>query len=351
MVPVKRTKEISHSSDNVKKRLTILSFVFLALQAHAQDPHFSQFFSSPLTLNPANTGNFAGFARVSENYRNQWPAFGNAYTTSTASIDGAVFKKLIPEGDRLNLGLLMLSDQSGNGILKENHLGVSAAYTKGLDRVGNHSITAGFQGSFSSMGFDQNKANFEDEISASGFTLPSSEVLLSRDLGRQYLDMHAGLLYKGSFSENDLFYLGASVYHLNTPSLGFSSPNYFIQRRYNVHGGGYIGLGYATTVHASFQYQQHFNYKEFVLGGAISQLLVDKQKTYTELYAGAWIRNNDAIIPYLGIEWNSLRAGFSYDINYSKRKAASAMYQSAEISLNWIFNMEEGALTVKCPKF
>ena len=82
-----------------------------------------------------------------------------------------------------------------------------------------------------------------------------------------------------------------------------------------------------------------------------NDLLVDGQKTYTELYAGAWIRNNDAVIPYLGIEWNSLRAGFSYDINYSKRKAASAMYQSAEISLNWIFNMEEGALTVKCPKF
>ncbi|MEY4739013.1 MAG: hypothetical protein RLZZ05_397 [Bacteroidota bacterium] len=351
MAPVKRIKEISHSSDKVKKSLTILSFVFIALQARAQDPHFSQFFSSPLTLNPANTGNFSGFARASANYRNQWPSFGNAYSTSTASIDGTVFKKLIPEGDRLSLGLLMLSDQSGNGILKENHLGVSAAYTKGLDMLGKHSITAGFQGSFSSLGFDQNKANFEDEISASGFTLPSSEVLLSRDLGRQYLDMHAGLLYKGSFSENDLFYAGASVYHLKTPSLGFSSPNYFIQRRYNVHGGGYIALGYATTVHASFQYQQQFNYKEFLLGGAISQLLVDKQKTYTELYAGAWIRNNDAIIPYLGIEWNSLRAGFSYDINYSKRKAASAMYQSAEISLNWIFNMEEGALTVKCPKF
>lgn len=335
----------------MKNSITILCFVLLGLQSRAQDPHFSQFFSSPLTLNPANTGNFSGFTRVAVNYRNQWPSFGNAYTTSTASVDGAILKKLIPGGDQLSLGLLMLSDQSGNGILKENHLAVSAAYKKGLDIQGNHSITAGFQGSFSSLGFDQNKANFEDEISASGFTLPSSEVLLSRDLGRQYLDMHAGLLYKGSFSENDLFYAGASVYHLNTPSLGFSSPDYFIQRRYNVQAGGLLGIGYATTLHASFQYQQHFNYKELVMGGAISQLLVDKQKTYTEVYAGAWIRNNDAVIPYLGIEWNRLRAGFSYDINYSKRKAASAMYQSAEISLLWIFDMEEGTLSVKCPKF
>jgi hypothetical protein len=87
------------------------------------------------------------------------------------------------------------------------------------------------------------------------------------------------------------------------------------------------------------------------MGGAISQLLVDKQKTYTEVYAGAWIRNNDAVIPYLGIEWNRLRAGFSYDINYSKRKAASALYQSAEISLLWIFDMNEGGISVKCPKF
>ena len=44
----------------------------------AQDPAFSQFFASPLTLNPALTGKFNGTLRVAGNYRNQWPQINNA---------------------------------------------------------------------------------------------------------------------------------------------------------------------------------------------------------------------------------------------------------------------------------
>jgi len=36
----------------------------------AQDPHFSQFFASPLTLNPAFTGKFSGNYRIAGNHRN-----------------------------------------------------------------------------------------------------------------------------------------------------------------------------------------------------------------------------------------------------------------------------------------
>jgi hypothetical protein len=48
----------------------------------AQDSHFSQFFSSPLTLNPAFTGKFFGTYRVAGNYRNQWPTINNAFTSA-----------------------------------------------------------------------------------------------------------------------------------------------------------------------------------------------------------------------------------------------------------------------------
>ena len=71
----------------------LISFYF---QANAQDPHFSQFFASPLTLNPALTGKFDGVVRVAGNYRNQWPAFNNVYTTYTASVDFAIMKENLP---------------------------------------------------------------------------------------------------------------------------------------------------------------------------------------------------------------------------------------------------------------
>ena len=104
--------------------------------AKAQDPHFSQFFSSPLTLNPALTGKFDGTLRVAGNYRNQWPAFNNVYTTSTLSVDFAILKKRLPDFDTWGVGILALTDQAGGGILKNNYIGLSTSYHKALDEDG-----------------------------------------------------------------------------------------------------------------------------------------------------------------------------------------------------------------------
>ena len=42
----------------MRKSILFAATLFVAVVANAQDPHFSQFFSSPLTLNPAFTGKF-----------------------------------------------------------------------------------------------------------------------------------------------------------------------------------------------------------------------------------------------------------------------------------------------------
>ena len=56
----------------------------------AQDLHFSQFFNSPLTTNPANTG-FIPDAnyRVGINYRSQWTSVPAPYTTSGSPVRSA----------------------------------------------------------------------------------------------------------------------------------------------------------------------------------------------------------------------------------------------------------------------
>ena len=72
-----------------------LLFIVLLIQTHlfAQDPHFSQFFASPLTINPANTGNFSGSLRAALNSRTQLPDFNNAYATKTLSLDAPILQK------------------------------------------------------------------------------------------------------------------------------------------------------------------------------------------------------------------------------------------------------------------
>src|SRR5258706_3066549 len=93
----------------------------------AQDPNFSQFFASPLTLNPALTGKFDGVYRIAANYRNQWPTFNNAFVTKTASIDFGVLKHHIPDIDQFGVGFMGFTDRAGDGVITTNAAAISVA--------------------------------------------------------------------------------------------------------------------------------------------------------------------------------------------------------------------------------
>src|ERR1700740_2835807 len=101
------------------KRIVFFCLLVLGLRENGmcQDPAFSQFFASPLTLNPALTGKFNGVVRVAGNYRNQWPAINNAFITSTISVDGGILKNRLPETDVWGVGLMAMTDKTANGIL------------------------------------------------------------------------------------------------------------------------------------------------------------------------------------------------------------------------------------------
>src|ERR1043165_10315821 len=106
----------------MKKTLsTLLLSTFFVTVSIAQDPNFSQFFASPLTLNPALTGKFNGVLRVAGNYRNQWPAVNNAYITSTVSVDANILPDMIPQTDTWGVALMAMSDRTASGILTSNY--------------------------------------------------------------------------------------------------------------------------------------------------------------------------------------------------------------------------------------
>jgi hypothetical protein len=59
---------------------------------------------------------------------------------------------------------------------------------------------------------------------------------------------------------------------------------------------------------------------------------------------------NDAIIPYLGLEFSGMRIGATYDINVSSLKSGSQSRGGMEISLIYIKRPPDGK-NVPCPKF
>ena len=336
----------------MKKILLSISFCILLKMLWAQDPHFSQFFASPLTLNPALTGKFDGTFRLAANYKNQWPTINNAFTTATASVDFSIMANKLPEFDTWGIGIIGLTDQSGNKILRNNYIGISTAYSKGLDENGFHQISIGFQGVYTNKRLDVSMADFEDELTALGFTGVTSEIFNNQNVVVNYFDLNVGVLYTGSTNGYDNFYFGASLYHVNQPKESFTGGTYFVQPRLTIQGGGYKPIGGIKTLHGSFIHQRQAGATETVLGGAISFDLNQEEQNPTALYTGMWYRFNDALIPYLGLEVSGFRFGLSYDINFSSLQTASNSRGGAELSLIYVNKPGDPSLKkYNCPKF
>lgn len=336
----------------MRKLFCTLLVLAFAMMTRAQDPNFSQFFVSPLTLNPALTGKFDGTFRVAGNYRNQWPTINNAFTTFTASVDGGILKNRIPEFDQFGVGVMAFSDKSGNGVLQNNYLALSTAYHKAMDENGFHQLGLGFQGTYVNKRLDITKVNFEDQLTSNGFTGITSEIFSQEQIDVSYFDMNLGVFYNGTTDGMNNFYLGASMYHINRPKESFKGGNYLLDPRITVQAGGMVPLGEYNGVHFSAIHSRQANAVNTQIGGAYMLGLGVDPNNPTNLYLGTWFRFGDAVIPYVGLEFGEFRFGASYDVNISSLKPASNMRGGAEVSLIYIKRPSDPlAKRMNCPKF
>ena len=333
------------------RKLIVCICTLLASQfVNAQDPHFSQFFASPLTLNPAFTGKFSGTWRLAANHRDQWPSIPKAYLTTSASLDFPILKSKIPDNDVFGVGISGLTDASANNILKLNYGSVSMSYHKALDENGYSTIGAGFQATYSSLNVDITKTTFESMLTQNGFTDESKREVLSNGNQQGYFDVNAGLLYSGSTNGQNNFYLGASMYHINRPKVGFIDKNWYLSGRISIHGGGSFPLSDLITVHTSLIHQIQNKASETTIGAAIAANLSQDAEKPSAIYLGSWVRFNDAIVPYLGLEFGGLRIGVSYDFNISNLKAATSSRGGSEFSIIFIKRPADYQ-GIPCPKF
>ncbi len=141
----------------LRQILPIVLFIGLfASGVQAQDPIFSQFYAAPLQINPAFAGNSFG-PHVAINYRNQWPSIqSGAYTTYAASYDQYI--------DRANsgFGLMILTDDAGQGLIKTNR--VSGLYAYRLQMDNQLFVKFGVEASFVQTRLDWDQLVFFDQI-------------------------------------------------------------------------------------------------------------------------------------------------------------------------------------------
>src|SRR5436190_2420420 len=201
----------------------IFLFCFANNPAIFSQARFSQFYASPLLINPANTGRFNKSYRIGGSYRREVNAQEHLFSQGSFFLDSKIFNKLTPQNDCFAIGFLGLSEKSTSEGLKNTYLSFSVAYQKGLDEEGTQQLGIGFQTTFARRQLQKPEYVFEDQLVSwlnSGYVNIDLSQLGNVDVS--YTDLNAGLVYQGKINANNFLSAGVSMYHITEPSLVFN---------------------------------------------------------------------------------------------------------------------------------
>jgi type IX secretion system PorP/SprF family membrane protein len=317
----------------MRKFSLLLAAVVISAVSFAQDIHYSQFYASPLTLNPALTGLNECNYRVGAMYRNQWSSVSaDPYQTPSISFDiNNVLQRVIKKGT-LSAGALVLNDKAGAGDLSNLSIMGSAAYQFAVTADRKLNLSLGLQFGYTQKKLDFSKLTFEEQFNGEDFdpTLSNGEAFDDK-LG--YVDLNAGAYLSYAASQKADIFLGGSVFHLLPPKEKFlnSGPDNKLDMRIVGHGGVRLGLTDKLDLIPQLLYMTQAKAQEVNIGAMVSYAINPDVK----IFGGAWYRLNDAVIPMIGIDYKHVRFGFSYDVNTSSLSEASNGNGGFELSLGY----------------
>lgn len=282
--------------------LTFLLFVLL-LPLGAQDAVFSQFYASPLRLNPALAG-IGTAPRIAVNYRAQHTSYPSAFTTMAASYEQPI------ENTPSSFGLRVMTDKQLEGAYKNTEIALVYSYDVQVnDYLG---ARLGLAAGILSTALDFTQLTFGDvldpAIGADGVTM---EALAG--LSKTSADFGAGVLLYGKS-----YYGGISFEHMNRPdeSLIELNDNLYSGRPQliKVTGGAQINVRRYSNRRRPAYVTPNFL---FASQAQLRQLNMGAYLGYGPVAFGAWYRhafeNADGFIAAVSFRQDVLKIGFSYD--------------------------------------
>lgn len=319
--------------------LMVVSFNEIRAQ---QDVHFSQFYSSPLTVNPAQAGLFNGGVRVMVNYRSQWAAVNNPFTTISGSLDGGLFKEKISNGF-FGVGGNVIKDDAGDSQFSTLNGNLSLSYH--FDLSGGEEMSyfsVGFQGGYLQRSISLGSLYWDQQWDGSSFntSLPHNETY--QDLSYSRWVFASGVnWYINSYDNSKQFYVGLSAFNINAPNVGFKSTSENYLRRYQLHGGAEILFPNSTvSIVPNAIYMMQGPNRYLNLGSDVKFLLSERTaitnyRNESSLHIGVYHRFKDALYATFMINWVGLSLGASYDFNISGLKAVTNSNGGMEIFLRY----------------
>jgi type IX secretion system PorP/SprF family membrane protein len=338
----------------IKYTLLAACSLSLAASVRGQDLHFSQFFNSPLTTNPANTGFIPdGDYRLGINYRNQWSSVMTMpYKTMSAFADAQIMKDRLDNG-WIGIGGVILRDVAGSGNLTSTKVYGSVAYHQMLGY--SSLLSLGFNVGYANKQINSINLKFPDQFDGKFFDnkLPTGVVLDRNNIG--YLDMQVGMNYAYFPTENVYVNAGFSVHHVNKPQESFfeSTADGISNRvpmRYIGFLNGSFKLNDQWIVNPNIYYTRQSNVSELV-GGLNAHYNLSGDGMY-QLIGGLYYRHHEAVIPMIGLGYNDYTFSFTYDATVSSLKSYNNTRGAFEFSLvkQGIIN-PNGRRITPCPTF
>lgn len=301
--------------------------------SNAQDLHYSQYFNSPLNLNPANAGYFNGDYRVVLNNRNQWKSVTVPYKTFSASFDMKAIgiKSFYPN---TGAGLMINNDKDGDSHLHTLNIACPLSFYKPLDDDTVNSIRLGIQFGYTQKRFDVNDLNFDNQFTGDLFdpNAPTGEPVSNYSMS--YFDLGFGLAAQLFTSEDFQLNTGFAVQHINSPKNNFyPNGNVKIKPHYIFNADVFYPLTENMLLIPSLIYMNQNSTSELDINAQLKFDITQFKAPVTNLYAGAGARISDGIVLNAGADFKNIYAGFSYDINLSGLKKASNGRGAIEFSL------------------
>jgi type IX secretion system PorP/SprF family membrane protein len=314
------------------KKIFILLYIYIGIavaQSSAQDAIFTQFYTTPIQLNPAFAGNTVA-PRIGINYRDQWHNISNAYNTFTASYDQYI------EPLNSGFGFTLLADKAGDGIYRKNNAAVSYAYRLRTRSGTNFKI--GVEAGVGQISLDWDKLVFLDmidPINGQTGTLSSKEARPT-NLTNNYFDASAGFLVY-----NKHWYGGLSFKHLNSPNQSLINDKLLLN----------TGLPILYSLQTGYEIVLSKNNKKRTTSFITPNLLIARQGNFMQINIGAQagmgavfgglgfrhtFRNSDAILVNAGVKKGIMKFCYSHDITIN---GLPGSFGAHEVSL--ILNFDE----------
>jgi type IX secretion system PorP/SprF family membrane protein len=308
------------------RNILIILFLIPSL-VEGQSYSFSQFFSTPLALNPALNGSAYTRLRLSGNFRNQWVYGGTPYLTGSLGVETKILANSIPDFHSWGVCSNVIIDQSNAGGLTYTISSVGTAYHIALDAEGSQTIGLGIQGSFNQRSINLNRLSFESQFASGGFnnSIPIGETF--QNLSKNYMDIHSGLLYQFK-KENVQITFGGALYNILAPKTNSTLTEYRLPKRYVLHTAFNTNIGEGLGIMGSLTGMSVSGLNNLTAGVALR-----KDLETISLTGGCWYRVGDALIPYVGFGINGLTIGLSFDNTISSLKSVAQTRNAFELGI------------------